>query len=100
MILSEAIAKHDTDVEVLVPDFPAKVGPMDVIVQAVLERTAVVYPPDRVEAKSVVKLGLVTVLVRNLRWVPRPEHEVNSLRSKKVGRARALAQRRANKSAA
>ena len=99
-VLSEEIAKHDTDTEVLVPDFPAKIGGKDFIVQAVLERTAVVYPPGAVEDKHVIKLSLVHVLVRNLRWVPRPEHEIVSLRSKRVGRERALAQRRANRSKA
>lgn len=100
MKLSQIIAKHDLDAEVIVPDFPAKVGPMAVIVQAVLERTAVVYPPGTVEDKHVVKLSLIDAQSRDVKWVPRPEHEVLALRSKKIGRDRALAQRRANRQAA
>jgi hypothetical protein len=74
--------------EILVPDFLANVAGMAVIVQAILERTAVVYPPGRVEDKHVIKLDFVQVAEKELRWVSRTANDLRERKSRKIGYVR------------
>lgn len=59
-----------------------------VVVQAILERTAVVYPLHRVEDKRVVRLDRIVVHEDNIKWVPRNPRELRQIRARAVGQVR------------
>lgn len=83
------------DEVVLKRDFRANLSPERAIhgiviinVQAVLERTAVVYPPNAVDDKRVVPLELITVEDEDIAWVPRNPRELAQMRARALGRER------------
>lgn len=61
--------------------------PSPVIVQAVLQRTAVVYESGHVDEKRVVRLDKVFADERDIRWVPRNPVELRIMRSRRIGQA-------------
>lgn len=66
-------------------DIPSYMSP--VIVQAVLQRTAVVYERGRVDDKRVLRLDRVFVDERDIKWVPRNPVELRIMRSRRIGQA-------------
>jgi hypothetical protein len=66
-------------------DVPSYMSP--VVVQAVLQRTAVVYERGHVDEKRVVRLDHVFVEERDVKWVPRNPVELRIMRSRRIGQA-------------
>ncbi len=92
--LLEVLKAQESDEVVLARDFMAFVLPrngegiMIVNVQAVLERTAVVYEPGRVDEKRVVRLDRIEVSENQIKWVPRNPRELQAMRARQIGRNR------------
>lgn len=83
--LREIVLSGD-DEHVIKPEFRAYTDTsLQVIVQAVLSNTAVVYPIGEVTEKSVVKLERILVPEENVQWVPRNPNELRELRSRQLG---------------
>ena len=70
-----------------VPGVPIEAEDM-VIVQTVLERTAVVYQPGHVDDKHLVRLERIFVPEEAIRWVPRNPRELQQLRARQLGQVR------------
>jgi hypothetical protein len=91
--LKSILEAQTSDEVVLARDFKAvriertELGDVEwpVIVQAVLDRTAVVYPAGRVDAKRVVRLDMIMVEEADIKWVPRNPRELQQLRARQVG---------------
>src|SRR5216110_83267 len=94
--LLEVLKSQKSDKVVLARDFKAVriernengVVGWPVIVQATLDRTAVVYPPGRVDEKRVVRLDLIEVEEADIKWVPRTPRELRQLRARQLGQER------------
>lgn len=93
-ILREVAKSQTDDALVLVRDFPGYVAGeevdtyFEVVVQCVLDNTAVVYPPGEVWSKKVVNLSLISVRDEDIKWVPRNPRELAQMRARQIGRER------------
>lgn len=93
--LKAILLAQKSDEVVLARDFTAYVhyapggaAVEKLIVQCALDRTAVVYPPGRVDDKRLVRLDLVLVEEKDIRWVPRNPRELQAMRARQIGRNR------------
>ncbi len=72
------------------PGFPAKIGDRAVIVHAILERTAVVYPEDHPHDRFLVQLGVLKAEEQEIKWIPKSTTEQRVFLSGNKGRKSAL----------
>jgi hypothetical protein len=91
--LKAILTDQTSDEVVLARDFVASIFERPgvetpVIVQAVLDKTAVVYPVERVEDKRVVRLDLIMVEERHIRWVPQNPRVLREMRAREIGQKR------------
>jgi hypothetical protein len=73
-IIAEAGDKHST--EQLMPEFLASYRGNLVVVKAILNLTAVVYPPQQVHETAVARLDEVMVRPHLVKWVPRSKEDI------------------------
>lgn len=72
-------------VNVIKPDFKAYINTNEVVVQAILERTAVVYPINYVHQKFLANLAAVIVDEKDIEWYSKTEDQLRILRARSNG---------------